>query len=125
MIDVIQRIEVALGAKYPASFHARADELVTLAASARFSRAFPATKLVRDAEAARAARKEVGGRLLPFMRSEAAHPDIYAFEPGGAGPEPKVVVWCVHTTVHDWPDFAQFLSWLRETCDSLGRRSTL
>lgn len=113
----VRGIEVALGIGYPASFHARVDELVTLAGSARFQQAFPATSVLLAAEEVRAARKEVGGRLVPFMRSAAEHPDIYAFEPGADGSEPKVVVWCVHTTVHEWPDFAQFLAWVRKTCD--------
>ena len=116
-MDAIGGIEVALGVRYPASFHARVNELMTLAGSERFQQAFPATSLLLTAEEVRAARKEVGGRLVPFMRSAAEHPDIYAFEPGGESSEPKVVVWCVHTTVHEWPDFEQFLAWVRKTCD--------
>lgn len=59
----------------------------------------------------------MGGRLVPFMRTAAEHPDIYAFESTSAGEEPKVVVWSVHTEVYEWPDFARFLSWVRELCE--------
>lgn len=110
--DALRRIEVALGIRYPVSLHERVNELVALGGTTGFQRAFPATALLLDVEQVRRARKEVGGRLLPFMRSAAEHPDIYAFEPGAEG---KVVVWCVHTTVREWADFAQFLSWVRET----------
>lgn len=51
------------------------------------------------------------------MRTAAEHPDIYAFESTSAGEEPKVVVWSVHTEVYEWPDFARFLSWVRELCE--------
>jgi hypothetical protein len=115
--DALRRVEVALGARYPASFHARAAELVALAATSGFQRAFPGTRLLLDAEEVRGAFQHLGGRLVPFMRSTAAYPDFYAFEPGREGAEPRVVVWCVHTTVHDWSDFAQFLSWVRDNCD--------
>jgi len=116
--DVLRRVEAALGVKYPDSFHARADELAALAVTARFRRAFPATRLLLEVEEVRRARDDVGGGLVPFMVSAAEHPDIYAFEPGRAGAQPKVVVWCVHTTVHEWPDFARFLAWVRELCDN-------
>lgn len=119
--DALRRIEVALGATYPGSLHARVNELVALGATPGFQRAFPATVLLLDAEEVRRARKEVGGRLLPFMRSAAEHPDIYAFEQGGPEAEAKVVVWCVHTTVGEWPDFAQFLSWVSDLCDKAER----
>lgn len=114
-------MELALGVQYPASFHVGLEELVALVASPAFQRAFPATTLLLDAEEVRSARKEVGGRLLPFMRSAAEHPDIYAFEQGRPGAEAKVVVWCVHTTVEEWSDFAQFLSWARDLCDKAER----
>jgi hypothetical protein len=115
--DALRRVEVALGVRYPASFHARVGELAALAATAACQRGFPATKPLLDLEEVRSARKHVGGRLVPFMRSEREHPDIYAFEHGRPGGEPKVVVWCVHTTVHEWSDFARFLAWVRELCD--------
>jgi hypothetical protein len=98
------------------------NELVALGGTTGFQRAFPATVLLLDVEEVRRARKEVGGRLLPFMRSAAEHPDIYAFEPEREGAEAKVVVWCVHTTVKEWTDFAQFLLWVRAICDKAERQ---
>lgn len=115
--DGLRRVEAALGVRYPASFHARADELAALAVTASFQRALPATTLLLDADEVRSVREQVGSGLIPFMRSAAQHPDIYAFEQGRAGEQPKVVVWCVHTTVHEWPDFDQFLSWVRALAD--------
>jgi len=117
LTDALRRIELEIGARYPASFHARVDEFVALAATAQFQRSFPATKILLDAAEVRSARKNVGRRLVPFMRSAAEQPDIYAFESSNEGAEPKVVVWCVHTTVHEWTDFTQFLSWVREFCE--------
>jgi hypothetical protein len=120
--EALRRIEVALDVQYPASFHVGVKELVALAATAGFQRAFPATTLLLDVEEVRGARKDVGGRLLPFMRSAAVHPDVYAFEQNRAGAEAKVVVWCVHTTVQEWSDFAQFLVWVRDLCDKAERQ---
>ena len=117
LTEALRRVEAALGLTYPASFHAGAHALVALSATSGFQRAFPATRLLLDVEETRNARRQVHGRLVPFMYSEAQHPDIYAFEPGPAGSEPKVVVWCVHTTVYEWPDFSRFMSWVNQLCD--------
>lgn len=114
--EALRRVEAGLGASYPASFHAGAEDLVALAATSEFQRAFPATRLVLDVEEARSYRAFVGKHLIPFMYTAAEHPDIYAFESGAVGAEPTVVVWCVHTTVHGWPDFSRFMEWVRQLC---------
>jgi hypothetical protein len=112
--EALRRIERALGTAYPASFYVRLDELAALTATPGFQRAFPATRLLLDIADVRHACRRSGGRLLPFMYSAAEQPDFYAFEPDGGQPEPRVVVWCVHTTVQAWPSFTQFMLWVRE-----------
>jgi len=113
---VLDRVETSLRVRYPPSFQAAVETFVELASSSKFQRVFPMTRPLLELEEVREARNRVGGRLLPFMVSEAPAPDIYAFEPALADLEPKVVIWCEHTTVHVWPDFPNFISWLRQTC---------
>jgi hypothetical protein len=115
--EALKRVEAALGARYPASFLASVDELAALTVTSGFRCAFPMTRPLYEVEQVRKARILVGGRCLPFMHSQAKHPDIYAFEPSLAGAEAKVVVWCVHTTVYEWPDFHHFMSWVHRRCD--------
>jgi hypothetical protein len=115
--EALRRVEAALAVRYPASFDAGVDELGAFAATSGFHRAFAATRLLIEVEDVRKARIGMGGRLLPFMLSEGEHPDVYAFEPSVAGVEPKVVTWCIHTTVHEWPDFPHFMAWVRRFCE--------
>jgi hypothetical protein len=115
--EALRRVEAALAVRYPASFDAGVDELVALSATSGFQRAFAGTRLLLEAEEVRKARIRVGGHLLPFMLSEGEHPDVYAFEPSLASVEPKVVTWCIHTTVHEWPGFPHFMAWLRRFCE--------
>lgn len=120
-IHTLRGIEVALGVRYPQSFHAGLHELLELTHSVGFARALPSTRLLLDVADVHSARQHAGGRLLPFMLTEREQPDVYAFEPDRGDAEPAVVVWCVHTVVHEWKDFPAFMRWARDLCNPPGR----
>lgn len=112
----LSALERDLNLSYPTSFHLALANFIELCEAASFAASFPKTHLLLTASEVQVARRESESRLLPFMLSEDNFPDIYAFDLSSQGPEYTVVVWAVHTAVHQWSGFTEFLAWVQEQC---------
>ena len=72
----------------------------------------PNLRLPWDDDDAEAMRDGLPETLIPFMcERQPATLDVYAFDRDAAG-DARVVVWCDHAVVADWPDFNAFVRWL-------------
>ena len=110
----LHTLEREFGFSYPTSFCEGLPELMALCETAPFATAFPATHLLLSAFQVKLVQEKCDDSLLPFMLSKEVPEDIYAFDLQSQGPEYNVVVWAVHTTVHRWSGFTEFLFWLRQ-----------
>jgi hypothetical protein len=82
--------------------------------STEASARLPDLQLPWDDDDAEAMRDALPETLVPFMcERQLATLDVYAFDRDAAG-HARVVVWCDHAVVADWPDFDAFVRWLRK-----------
>jgi hypothetical protein len=118
--EQLREAERTCGFHYPASFLAIADDFAAIAASASFAEAFPDSCLVSTAGQIQAAWKAgLPDTLIPFFEEKQPHhTDFFCFYRAESSPGPPVVVFAVHTIVHDWNDFIAFLNWLRQCCST-------
>lgn len=120
----LRQIELALQFRYPPSFWQRREEFLSLSKTEHFKTMYPATWLVSSIEEVSAVRREDPGPpedFIPFMIvCGQPLPDFYGFKAPRSmieGVELPVLLWAVHTYVHQWNSgFDAFLETLQLEC---------
>ena len=80
--------------------------------STEASARLPNLRLPWDDDDAEAMREGLPDTLVPFMcERQPATLNVYAFDRDAPG-HARVVAWCDHAVVADWPDVNAFVRWL-------------
>ena len=113
-------VESELGFSFPSSFRENYDHFVDLLATPDFTSRFGHANVAASPDVIRELMRELdvlgcAPSMIPFMwQQQSEFRDYYGFDSLVKTAECPVVVFAVHTIVHDWPSFRAFLEWIKD-----------
>ena len=110
----LKDVERVIGFIYPSGFLKNRARLSGIFGKKKFKLRFPNASIIDSVESIRSAHNDVlPNNLIPFMAiSQIGSIDYYVFDRNAVGENFKTYVFSVHTIVHEWESFENFLDWL-------------